>query len=301
MSRFEDTDCFVRAVESGSITAAAAQLGIAKSAVSRRIRELEARLGAQLLIRSTRKLELTEAGRNYYTRVSDLIRDWHEAEGLVKESTGALSGPLRVAAPLSFSLEHLSDLFLKFSELHPNVELHIDMSDRKVDLISDRIDVAIRVGHLEDSSMIARKIAPIRVNAGASPTYLENHGPIGNIKDLEKMSELQFSHRAQQKWKYKDPAGKAGILEMKSHLSATNGNFLRDAAIAGKGVFIGPSFFFYKAFKNGDLVRLLPDYEFEEFGAYALYPPTRYLSARARALIDFLVKECGNEPYWDQI
>ena len=121
------------------------------------------------------------------------------------------------------------------------------------------------------------------------------------MSDLSQLHELRYSYRRDHRWNYLSPNGEKGVLNMTSLLYANNGNFLRDAAIMGKGVMIAPSFFFFEAFKNGSLVRLLPNHAFDEMGAYALYPPTRYLSARARALIDFLVNECGDEPYWDNI
>lgn len=300
MSRYEEIEAFVRTVESGSFTRAAAQLGVAKSAISRRITELEARLGAQLLSRTTRKLTLTETGTAFLARTSTLLEAWEEAEALARETQTALSGKLRIAAPLSFGIAHLSPALMDFVCAHPEIDLDVDFSDRKSDLIAEGLDMAVRIGDLADSSLIARKLGPIRFVCAASPAYIATHGPITTPEDLMALNELAYTDRPKSSWSFKAPDGTRGSIEFAGRLGANNGDFLRDAALRGLGFVIEPSFLLYKNLRAGDLVTLLPDYEFPGLTAYAVYPPTRYVPARVRALIDHLIACFGKTPYWDE-
>ncbi len=302
MNRYEDIEAFVRTIESGSFTAAAKQLGLAKSAISRRIQDLEARLDTQLIIRTTRKITLTEQGHTLFERAKILLHDWQEAEASITSNQAALAGTIRVTAPLTFGVNHLSAAFIEFLDANPNIELDIDFSDRKVDLVSEGMDLAIRIGQLPDSSLIARKLAPIRAIAAASPEYLAQNGTPRTPEDLQKLNELRYGLKDVRSWKYTAPDGSVGEIEMPSVLKSTNGDFLKDAAIAGKGIVIEPSFILCQALKDGRLVQILPDYKWPEIGAYAIYPPTRHLSARVRKLVDHLAKHCGGEdPYWEKI
>lgn len=300
MSKYEDLEAYVRTVESGSFTAAAKQLGIAKSAVSRRIQDLEARLKAQLIVRTTRKLTLTDQGRALFDRARILLNDWEETEAVVSQSQTSISGIIRISAPLSFGVAHMGPAFIEFMTLHPDIRLEIDFSDRRVDLISEGFDVAVRIGKLPDSGLIARKIANIRTVAVASPSYLEVHGHPNSPSDLQNLRELRYSLRSSHRWSYTAPNGGAGDIEIPPKLYASNGDFLRDAAIAGMGVLLEPTFILYEDIRSKKLVQLIPDYKWDELGAFAVYPHTRHLSARVRALVDHLTERCGgNTPYWD--
>ena len=300
MSRYEELEAFIRTVEAGSFTGAAQQLRVAKSAISRRIQELETRLGAQLLIRSTRKLSLTEAGRELYGRSIILLADWEEAENSVRQDHSVLFGRIRMAAPLSFGLSHLSPAILDFTKAHPGISLDIDFSDRKVDLIAEGIDVAIRIGDLPDSAFVARKLATVKLVMVAGPGYLAAHGVPQRPEDLKDMVELRYGHRDKVSWIYTDPEGRTGHVEMSSSVRATNGDFLRDAAIADQGIAILPSFIVYKAVKSGALRAVLTEYTWPELGAYAIYSATRNRSERVKALVEHLAEHCGGtRPYWD--
>jgi len=299
MSKYEEIETFVRVVEAGSITAAAKQLRIAKSAVSRRLKDLETRLATQLMTRTTRKLTLTETGETLYNRFVVLLADWQETESAVSDAQAALAGKIRIAAPLSFGVAHLGPAIVDFMHEHPLIEFDIDFSDRKVDLISEGMDLAIRIGDLPDSSLIARKIASISLVAAASPKYLEEHGTPKTAEDLRAFKELRYGYRSIAAWPYKDPDGIEGQIEMTPRLRATNGEFLRDAAIAGEGVLIEPRFIIYENLRDGSLVELLSDYQWPELTAYAVYPPTRHLSVRVRAFVNFLVERFKGTPYWE--
>lgn len=300
MSRYEELENFVRIVDAGSITAAAEQMRIAKSAVSRRLKELETRLGAQLMVRSTRKLTLTETGQALYDRAVSLLADWEEVESAAAASRGKLSGLLRITAPLSFGVNQLGPMLLDFMAEHPDIELDIDFSDRKVDLIAEGMDLAVRIGVLEDSNLIARKFADISTVVCASPDYLTKHGHPQTPDDLAGHKELAYGYRRSSINHYTGPDGKRGQVELKARLHATNGDFMKDAAIAGEGILFIPRFIVYESLNDGSLVEILGDYDWGRLGAYVLYPPTRHLSSRVRAFVDHLVEKCRGTPVWEK-
>ena len=184
MDRFAHMQVFVSVVEAGSISAAAERLDLAKSAVSRRLAELEAHLGVSLITRTTRRLNLTDSGRAYYERCVAILADLDEAESAVSQAHAALKGQLKVALPLSFGLLHLSPLIQAFMALHPEVRFELDFNDRQIDLMQEGFDLAIRIATLEDSSLIARRLAPIRHVVCASPDYLAKHGTPVAAADL---------------------------------------------------------------------------------------------------------------------
>lgn len=299
MSRYEEIEAFVRTIESGSFTQAAKQLGVTKSAISRRLSDLEARLGTQLVLRTTRSLSLTEAGETLFHRAVGLLADWNEAEAESTSDNCALSGQIRLAAPLSFGVQYLGPALLDFLALHPDVSFDIDFSDRRVDLISEGIDVAIRIGQLSDSTLVARKLAPIDMLAAASPAYLETHGVPNTPQDLVNFTELRYTNRPRKGWRYRGPKGETGDIEMTSSLQANNGSFLTEAAIAGLGITIEPAFLLCEAVRSGKLEVILQDYVWSDITAYAVYPPTRHLSLRVRTLVDFLVERYKDDPPWD--
>ncbi len=299
MSKYEEMETFVRVVEAGSITKAASQLKIAKSAVSRRLKELEARLGVQLMTRTTRKLTLTDTGETLYKRFVVVLADWEEGETAASDAQAALAGSIRIAAPLSFGVSHLGPAIIDFMREHPLVDFDIDFSDRKIDLIAEGMDLAIRIGDLPDSSLIARKIAALSTAAAASSAYLKEHGTPQSPDDLKTHKELRYGYRTNASWSYKTPDGVEGKVEMSPRLRATNGEFLRDAAVAGEGVLIEPRFIIYENFRDGSLIEILPGYKWQDITAYAVYPPTRHLSVRVRAFVNFLIERYKGTPYWE--
>jgi len=300
MSRYEEIETFVRVVEAGSITKAAIQLKVAKSAVSRRLKELEARLGTQLMTRTTRKLTLTDTGETLYNRFVVVLADWAESESAASDAQTTLAGSIRIAAPQSFGVAHLGPAIIDFMHENLLVDFDIDFSDRKIDLIAEGMDLAIRIGDLSDSSLIARKIASISTAAAASPAYLKQHGTPHSPDDLNTHKELRYGIRTNASWPYRGPDAAEGQIEMLPRLRATNGEFLRDAAVAGEGVLIEPRFIIYENLRNGSLVEILPDYEWPQLSVYAVYPPTRHLSVRVRAFVNFLIERYKGTPYWEQ-
>jgi len=301
MARLEAMETFVCVVEAGSISGAADRMGIAKSAVSRRIAELEGRLGAQLFRRTTRRLSLTDAASSFYDRCLRILAEVEEAENAVSDQHATLRGRLRVAVPLSFGLLHLGPAIEDFMQTHPGLEFELDFNDRQVDLLAEGFDLALRIADLPDSSLVARRLASIRLLTCASPAYLQRCGTPRKPEDLLGHACLTYSHsRDPEVWSYRGPGGKPSNIRVSSHMQANNGDFLCKAAIAGQGVTRQPSFIAYQAIQEGLLVPLLTDFSGPDINAYAVYPRTRHLPQRVRAFVDFLVERFSGVPYWDQ-
>ncbi len=300
MGQLEDMSMFVRVVDAGGISRAAEQLSLAKSAVSRRLAELETRLGVKLLNRTTRKSSLTEAGQSYYERAIKIIDDVTELNTLTTDANTALEGTINLAVPLSFGLSHLSKAIDLFIKKNPKLVININFSDRQVDLIEEGLDLAFRIGVLKDSSLIARKISPIKIILCASPEYLKQYGTPKVPSDLKNHRLLHYNVSGKSQWKLEDKQGTQHIVNVYSKLIANNGDFLKDMAIAGHGIVSSPTFISWRAIAIGDLVPVLSDYKLPQVNAYAVYPQTRYLSHRTRELIDFLNDYFGENPYWDQ-
>lgn len=289
MGRFARMQIFVAVVEAGSITAAAERLDLAKSAVSRRLAELEADLGVSLIQRTTRRLNLTESGRAYYERCVAILADVDEAEAEVSQAHGALRGRLKVALPQAFGLLHLAPLLQTFMKQYPDVQLELDFNDRQVDLMQEGFDLAIRIATLADSSLIARRLTTIPHLVGASPAYLARRGTPRTAADLAHHDCLVYSNvRDPDLWHHHRPDGHAGQVRVAIRLAASSGEFLLQAALADEGLVLLPVFYVHAALRSGQLIEVLSDHRWPEPAAYAVYPPTRHLSTRARAFIDFL-------------
>ena len=301
MDKFEDIQAFIAVVDAGSFTAAAQKLGSAKSAVSRRVSALEARLGVQLLHRTTRVLNLTASGRSFYDHGTRILADLEEAEAAVQQQHGELRGTLRFALPLSFGVRHLCGPIATFTKQHPKVRFDLDLNDRRVDLIEDNFDLALRIGRLADSSLIARRLFDVRAVVCASPHYLNVHGTPETPDDLKDHRCLVYSNLDDpDKWTYEDRDGNEGTVKVRPELSASSGDFLANAAAHGMGVVIQPTFIAATAIRAGNLIPVLTDYSWPISPAYAVYPPTRHLSYRVRAFIDFLADKFSGTPQWDR-
>jgi DNA-binding transcriptional LysR family regulator len=300
MGVLDEMRTFVRVVEAGSISQAAEQLGVAKSGVSRRLAELEARLGVRLLNRTTRRSSLSDAGRSYYEGAVRLLSDVAELDALVTGSEAALEGRLRLAAPLSFGLAHLSPAIEAFTRTHPEVLIDIDFSDRQVDLVAQGVDLAIRIAELRDSSLQARRICPIRLMLCASPSYLAQHGTPARPEDLARHQVLLYDIGGGPVLRLADGRGGERAVPLNPRLVANNGDFLRDMAVAGHGITLTPTFIAWRELAAGTLRPVLADYWPEPLNAYAVYPQSRYLPRRARILIEFLAERFGDNPYWDR-
>ena len=301
MHRFEELEAFVLTVEAGTFTGAAERLEIAKSAVSRRIASLEERLGVQLLRRTTRRMNLTQTGQAFYEHGTRILADLEEAESAVMQAHGTLRGRLRVGLPLSFGLHHMSAPVAEFSRLHPDVEFDLDLNDRRIDLLQEDIDVAIRIGKLADSTLIARKLFDAKTVLCAAPAYLERAGTPKVPADLRKHACLGYSNLADpHHWVCHDAGGNSHGVRVELDMTVNSGDFLCAAATAGLGIVMQPTFIACEAIRRGELEPVLADFSWPVTPAYAVYPPTRHLSYRVRAFIDFLVARFSGTPPWDK-
>lgn len=300
MGQFSEMQTFVRVVEAGSISKAAEQLDLAKSGVSRRLAELESRLGVRLLNRTTRRSSLTEAGKSYYDGAVKLLMDLSELNAATADTDACLEGTLRLAAPLSFGLLHLSPAIDEFLGLHPDLKINIDFSDRHIDLVEHGVDLAVRIADLGNSTLRARRICPVSIVICASPAYLEVHGTPRVPVDLEGHRILHYDIGTTPVMRLEDRQGNLHSVSTTPVIVANNGDFLRDMAMAGHGIAVTPTFIAWEAVAAGNLVPILTEFCPRQLQAYAVYPPTRYLSRRSRVFIDFLVERFGENPYWDQ-
>lgn len=300
MDRFTDIETFVAVVESGSFSAAAERLGAAKSAVSRRVSGLESRLGVKLLNRTTRKLSLTDSGRAFFERAGRILADLEEAEQAISDADCALRGRIRIAAPLSFGIEHLAPAINAFAEQHPAVRIDLDLNDRQVSLVEEGFDLAVRIGRLADSSLIARRLCEIRRVVVASPGYLKKHGIPACPEDLVNHDGLRYTNMPRhQFWQFGTPGGRAVSPEVPDRLTANNGALLAEAAVDGLGVTLQPTFIIHRQLADGSLRTILDDHPIPSEAMYAVFPPGRYQSRRVRVFTDFLAERFGGEPYWD--
>jgi DNA-binding transcriptional LysR family regulator len=294
-------DVFVRVAALGSFSAAARALGVSQTMVTKHIVAIEERLGARLFQRTTRKLTLTEPGIRYREAAERILAELEEAEA---EATAAVTEPrgtLRVNAPLSFGIREIAPLVAEFAERFPALTIDIGLNDRVIDLVEEGWDLAIRIGRLQDSSLVARKLAPIRVLLCAAPAYLQAHGTPHTVADLARHNCLGYSlpnAASAGRWAF----GRNGdvVVAVKGTLRANNGDALRAAALAGLGLVYQPSFLFADDLRRGDLVPVTLDHPtFQYANAYAVYSPDRYVPAKVRVFIDFLAERWAGEPPWD--
>jgi len=293
--RFEDIRTFVAVIQARGFAQAGKRLGIAKSAISRRVNDLEDRLGARLLNRTTRQLSPTPAGAELYQRGLRLLADFQEAEDAVSSGSIEPTGKLRVSAPVSFGSHCLGQIMPEFASRFPRLQVELELEDRLIDLVASGFDVAVRISRLKDSSLIARKIVTIHHVICGSPEYLRRRGRPKLPEDLHNHSTLRYSY-VDDYWEFTN----SEALSPPSKFRCNNGDTLREAAIAGGGLAYLPTFVVHEAVADGRLEVCLSGFEKEPIALYAVYPTTRHLSAKIRVFIDFLVEKFGADPFWDE-
>jgi len=281
---------FAAVVDAGGFTAAARVLGLSKSAVSKHVSGLEDRLGVRLLARTTRRLSLTEAGARYVERCRRVVAEAEAAEAEVGLARDRPSGRLRVTAPVSYGMRRLADPVADFLADFPDLEIELVLNDRAVDLIEEGFDVAMRIGVLRDSTLIARRLAPIEVETAAAPAYLDRHGEPATPAELSGHACLGYSYLdGGTVWSFRGPAGPAR-RRFKPRLLANNGDVLAAAAVRGEGVVQMPRFILEDRIAAGQLRPILAAWRPPAHGLYAVYPAGRPLPAKTRAFIDFVAQ-----------
>ncbi|MBT3619560.1 MAG: LysR family transcriptional regulator [Porticoccaceae bacterium] len=300
MGQLEDMHIFLRVVETGGITKAAEQMNIAKSAVSKRLASLEHKLGIKLINRTTRMASITEAGQHYYQRSKLIFDDVEELNSQTYNKTRALQGTLNIAVPLSFGLSHLAPALDLFFKEHADLKLKINFSDQRIDIIEQGVDLAFRIGQLDNSTMQARKIAPIKHVLCASPEYLKLHGEPKSPDDLRGHKILKYGSPDKNGLKFLTQDGKEQVVYLEPHFIANNGDFLKSLAESNHGISYLPTFIVWQSLATQTLVPVLKQYQLQTMHAYAVYPPNRHLPLKVRSLIDFLIEQFGDKPYWDQ-
>jgi len=292
MESLEGLPVFVRAARDGSFSAAARALGLTPSAVSKQIGRLEDQLSVRLFNRTTRRLSLTEEGAAFFERASRILADLDDAAAAVSSLRGEARGRLRVTMPTAFGVIHLLPSLPGFLARHPEVTLEIDLNDRFVNMIEEGFDVALRVGDLQDSSLIGRRIAANRRVMAAAPSYLKDRKAPATPDDLAGHNCLIYTYRTQRNdWHLVDAEGEERLVTVSGNLETNNPMMLRASALAGLGIVLLPLWIIGPDIKAGRLVQLLPDYHWPDSAIQAVYPPGRHLSARVRAFVDFLVEQ----------
>lgn len=301
MDKFNNMQALVAVVETGGFSRAAERLDIAKSVISRRVSNLETELGVQLLQRTTRSLSLTGPGREFYQRAVRILADLEEAEQSIADATAALSGCLKVAAPLSFGLHHLCTALSGFMQQHPGIELDLDLNDREVNLVEEGFDMAVRIGTLQDSTLLARRLGTVRFVTCASPDYLAQHGTPEHPIELEQHAGLHYANAApKQVWQFSTGDREPLVAIPAIRMRANNGDVLAAAAVAGLGVVNAPTFILADLIAAGKLVSILEGFRRPPVGVYAVYPPGRLMPRRVQTLTDYLAERFGDRPYWDE-
>ena len=291
MSILTYLETFSAVVENGSFTAAADALGISKPVVSKQVSLLEQHLGVQLLHRTTRRLRLTHAGEVFASYSHRIMSDVREAEQSVLPLQSEPQGRLRILSPESLAMSLLPEVLQRFQQQFPKIELDIHVSGRFVNLVEEGIDVALRVGKQEDSSLIERLLMPCGLHACASPEYLKKHGKPEHPNELETHNCLIYSQSPNpDTWLFRDEQGKEIRIKVNGNLRSSMGKILMNAAENGNGLFIGPTFMIASALKEGRLEAVLDQYTPMTTGLYVVYPKSKLVSAKVRAFVDFVAE-----------
>ena len=292
----EDIQAFVAVADAGGLSPAAGRLGVSKSIVSRRLARLEKSLGATLLTRNTRGAALTEAGATFREHAARIAAEADAARDALSP-TGSVRGRLRVALPLSFGATHFAPVLAQLAARYPELEIQASFSDRLVDLVSEGFDAAIRLGMLDDSNLVARRIAPFGGKLVASPGYLAKHGA---PHDVDELLEHATINRINDEWPLMHDGERITVHPRNTRFTADNGAALVPAVLAGLGIALMPNFLVNEHLQSGALVEVMPDYPMPEAGVYVVRPPGGSAPCKVRVLIDIMVEKFGNRSCEEQ-
>ena len=299
MDRLALLETFVQVCDASSFSGAANRLGLSRGVVSKHVKQLEDRLGTRLINRTTRRLSLTEAGAAFYERCRQALADLDEAEADAARTSARPRGMLRVNAPMSFGQRYIAPLITPYLAAFPDVAIDLTLNDRVVDLVDEGYDVAIRIGRLPDSSLVARKLASSRMVICASRDHLSAHGTPAHPRDLADRPLLGYTYSSGRDLLRLE--GPDGITEVKVRgpLKANNGDVLCTAVEAGLGIVATPAFFVAESLRDGVLVEILSDWSLPSTDIHAVYPGNRYVPAKVRTFVDHLVAAFRPAPPWE--
>ncbi|QYJ86929.1 LysR family transcriptional regulator [Shewanella mesophila] len=300
MDRIDAMRAFVSVVTEGSFSNAATVMQLSPQLVSKYVSKLEERLDVRLLHRTTRKVSLTEAGTHYFQHAQQILLSIDEMDSQLGGLQQNPKGTLRISAPVSFALKHLSKLLAEFQLQYPQVNVDLQLNDRKVDIVDEGYDIALRIGRLKSSSLIAKPIAPIRLMLCAAPAYLKRHGVPRRPEDIQHHRYLHYSYMEKEGKDEISQCIRAKNSESSGQFHCNNGDVLVGAAIAGAGIVLQPTFIASEAISRGELVEILPEFAPEPIGLYAVYANRKLLPNKVRCFIDFIDGYYGSPPYWDQ-
>jgi DNA-binding transcriptional LysR family regulator len=300
MDRLEADRMFVAVMETGSFTAAAARCGTSSGQASKLVARLESELGVRLLNRTTRSVSPTEAGQAYFDRLRPLLEDYQNLEAQVRDATKAPRGSLRLTAPLSFGVAELTPALNAFALYYPDIQLDVGFSDRIVNLVDEGFDMAVRVGRPEDSSLISRKLCDVRLVVVGAPAYLDRApAPATPESVAEHDCIIDANFRDPGRWPFRI-AGVERPMPVRGRVRYANAEACLLAAEAGLGLACVPAFVAGAAIRSGRVTRVLADFEPAPYGVHALYPHSRHLAAKVRALVDFLAERYRGTPRWEE-
>jgi len=301
LDRVSDMLVLVRAVEGGSLSAAGRSLGITPAVASKRILRLEDRLGVHLLHRTSRHLSLTEAGRAYHTWSLHILEALEQAEAAAIEGLAKARSHFRVTATVAFGRKHVAPALAEFAEQHPDITVELALTDSVLDLVENRIDMAIRIGVEENSNLIARRLTPNRRLVCASPDYLARHPAPAAPNDLVQHNCLVLDrpNERQDVWSFGTPSGPVTV-RVSGSLQSNSGEVLHDWALAGRGLVWKSRWDVSDDLRTGRLVEVLNAFPSSDRDIYAIYVDRKLLSVVARAFLDFMVRRFSQEPYWER-
>ena len=297
MDKYQEMRVFSAVVEASSFVGAADSLDMSKAAVSRYVSELEQRLGVRLLHRTTRRLSLTPEGEVFLARCREILSSIEASEVEITTRSVSVSGLLKVSVPVSFGIRHMAPLWPDFLDLHPQLNLDVQLADRLIDLVDEGFDLAIRIARLEDSSLISRQIAATRLVLCAAPSYLERRGVPAHPSDLTTHDVVGYSLLATgDQWQFEGPDGPVSV-KVRPRFWSNNGDSCIAACVQGAGIQLQPTFLIDEELRRGALVEVLPQYQAATLGIYAVYPTRKFVLPKVRALIEFLDERLKAAPW----
>ena len=290
MDKFQEIKVFTAVADYGSFVAASEALNLSKAAVSRYVSDLERRLGARLIHRTTRKLSLTAEGEIFLMRCRSILESIEESEEEISTRGQTASGKLRITAPVSFGIQHLAPLWKRFLDEYPKVNLELELSDRVINLVEEGFDLAIRIGQLNDSTLVSRQLAATRLVLCASPGYLAQRGSPNHPSELVEHETFSYSLLSTgHTWKFDGPDGTVNI-RVSPRMTSNNGDTGVEVCVRGGGIHLWPTFLVEDHLRTGSLVEVLPAFKAANFGIYAVYPSKKHVLPKVRALVDFLLR-----------